>query len=102
MKIRRNDSVRVIKGKDRGTIAKVLSVMPRDEHILVDGVNTRKRHRRPRRSGEKGQIIDVISPIPASNVMVVCPRCGRATRIGQRMDGGQKVRVCKKCLQSLP
>jgi large subunit ribosomal protein L24 len=97
MKIRRGDTVIVISGKDKGKKGKVLEVFPKIAKIVVEGVNLKKKHMRPRKAGEKGQIIQTPSPLHVSNVKIFCPRCNRGTRIGYRLEGKKKFRICKKC-----
>lgn len=95
--IKKQDTVVVISGKDRGTRGKVLRVIPSENKILVEGVGLKKRHQRPRRSGQKGEIITMPSPIHRSNVMLYCTSCGKGVRVGSRVENNQKTRVCKKC-----
>lgn len=97
LRIKKGDNVKVRIGKDRGKTGKVTAVDQKTGRIVIDGLNTVKKHVRPRRQGEKGEIVAVSRSIPAGNVMVVCPSCGAATRVGARMDGEKKVRTCKKC-----
>lgn len=96
MKIRKNDIVRVISGKDRGKTGKVLRVVPKSGRIIVEGVNIYIKHVRPKKANTKGQIVKVTRSFDASNAMVVCQVCKRPTRTGYRTDGG-KIRFCKKC-----
>ncbi len=97
LKIKKGDTVKVLSGNDKGKTGEVLEVIPKSEKILVKGVNIRKKHVKPRRQGEEGGIIPSEYPIHSSKVNVVCPKCGKATRIGFEMDGENKIRVCKKC-----
>lgn len=97
MNIKKNDTVKIIVGKDKGKTAKVLRVFPEKKKILIDGLNTYKKHVRPKKQGEKGQIILVPRSICVSNAMLVCSGCGNAVRIGYRLSGDKKERVCKKC-----
>lgn len=98
MKIRRGDTVKVRSGKDRGKTGKVARVFPRDGTALVEGVNLKKKHRRSRRQDKKGEIILLPAPLAASAVQVVCPACGKPTRIGYQFeDSDKKVRMCRKC-----
>ena len=98
MKLKRGDMVEIISGKDRGKRGKVLTALQKSEKIIVEGVALRKKHQRPRRQGQKGEIINLPSPVHASNAMPLCQHCGRGVRIGyQTLDNGKKVRVCKKC-----
>ena len=97
--VRKNDRVVVITGKDRGKTGRVLEVQPRKRKVLVEGVNVVKRHNKANtRSGVQGGIVERESPIDISNVMVVCPTCGQATRAGhQVLTDGSRTRACKKC-----
>ena len=97
MKIRKGDNVQVLSGNDKGKTGEVLEVIPGTQKIIVKGINIRKKHVKPRKQGEEGGIIPVECAIHASKVNVVCPKCGKATRIGYEMEKDQKVRVCKKC-----
>ena len=97
MKIKKGDNVRIISGKDRGKNGKVLRVLNEGKKALVEGLNLVKKHSRPRRQGEKGQRISVPAAIHISNLMLVCPKCSRATRVGYKISGKNKFRVCKKC-----
>ena len=101
MKIRKGDTVLITSGKDRGRKGKVLKVFPKESRILVEGINLRKKHRKPRRSGEKGQIIEMPAPISISNVKLICPKCGKATRVGYKIVERKKYRICKKCGQEI-
>ena len=97
MKLRSGDTVRVMSGKDAGKEAKIARVIPKKNKVIVEGVATAKRHERPRGQTMQGGIIDKDMPIDASNVQIVCPKCG-PTRIGYRIDDdGEKTRVCVKC-----
>lgn len=97
MKLKKGDTVAIIKGKDKGKTAKVLRVLPHENKVFVEGVNMKKRHRRPRKAGQKGEIITIPHPLALANVMLVCNHCGKKTRVGYRVSGTQKARVCKKC-----
>ncbi len=97
LKIKKGDTVKVLSGNDKGKTGEVLEVIPKTEKIIVKGINIRKKHLKPRRQGEEGGIIANEFPIHASKVSVVCPKCGKATRVGFEMDKDVKVRVCKKC-----
>jgi len=99
MKIKKNDTVLIISGKDRGKKGKVLKAFPKENKVLVEGVNIVKKHQRPRRQGEKGQIIQLPKPIDVSNVKLICSKCGKATRVGYKIVGDRKFRICKKCQQ---
>ncbi len=97
MKIKKDDNVIVLSGKDKGKSGKVLQAMPKVDKVVVKGVNIRKRHIRPRKQGEKGQIIEMEAPIHVSNVMIVCSKCKKPSRIGYEINKEGKRRICKKC-----
>ncbi len=97
MKVKKNDTVLVITGKDAGKTAKVLVALPKDNKVVVDGVNVQKRHKKARSAQEVSSIQNQSGPIDASNVMVVCPVCNKATRVSYKVEGDKKARVCKKC-----
>lgn len=97
MKIKKGDNVLVISGKDRGKIGKVLRVLPEEATVLIEGVNLRKKHVRPKRSGEKGQTVTMPTPYGVSNVKIICQNCDKATRVGSKTEGDRKFRICKKC-----
>ena len=101
MEIRKDDTVVVLSGKDKGKQGKVLSADPKGGKVIVAGVNVASKHRKPRSQQEEGGIIKMETPIYACKVQVVCPKCGKATRVAHKTtvaDGKNKnVRVCKKC-----
>ncbi len=97
MKIRKNDQVKILSGKDRGKTGKVLRVFPKDGQALVEGLNLVKKHSRPKRQGEKGQRISVPAPLNTSNLMLVCPKCSKPSRVGFKIGGKSKFRICKRC-----
>jgi len=98
MKLKKNDNVRIIKGKDRGKNGKVIQVFPKLEKVVVEGLNIRVKHMRPRKQGETGQKIEFSAPMDASKVIFNCPKCGRTARLGFKyLDNKEKVRICKKC-----
>ena len=99
--IKKGDNVVVIAGKEKGKTGKVTEVSSKNNRVLVDGVNIVTKHQKARKHDEKSQIIKKNAPIEASNVMVVCPSCGKATRIAHSEVDGKKVRTCKKCKASL-
>ncbi len=101
MKIKKDDTILIITGKDKGKKGKVLRAFPRQNKILVEKVNIVKKHRRPKKQGEKGQIIEIPKPINVSNVKLICPKCGQATRIGFKISKNEKNRICKKCEQEV-
>ena len=97
MKVKKGDTVQVLAGNDKGKTGEVLEVIPKDSKIVVKGINVRKKHIKPRKQGEEGGIIPVECAINSSKVNVVCPKCGKATRIGYKIENDKKVRICKKC-----
>jgi len=97
MKIRKGDTVKIIKGKDRGKTGKVIQCFPQEGYVVVEGLNLRVKHLRARRGGEKGQKITYPAPLVHSNVMLVCPTCGKITRVGVKREGEARQRMCKKC-----
>ncbi len=97
MKIKKNDNIIILTGKDRDKQGKVLRVLTEDNKVLVEGMNLKKKHQRPRKQGEKGQMIDMPHPIHVSNVALYCGSCGKGVRMGAKLNGKKKVRVCKKC-----
>lgn len=101
MKIKKGDLVLIISGKDRGKKGKVIQTFLEEEKLLVEGVNFRKRHVKPKKQGEKGQIVTVPSPIFVSNVKFVCPKCKKISRVGYKMTESKKYRICKKCKQEI-
>ena len=102
LKIRKGDEVQVIAGKDRGKRGKVQEVDPNAQTVVVAGVNVAKRHRKPNPSkNEKGGIIEQPMPLSLGKVVVVCPHCGKATRVGTRVDEDNKERVCKRCGETI-
>jgi large subunit ribosomal protein L24 len=103
LKIKKGDRVRVLTGKDRGKTGEVMRAIPEDGKVIVDGVNVAKKHQRATRATMQGGIIDKDMPIPVANVAIVCPSCGKPTRVGFKVDAaGTKVRVCKKCAGEMP
>lgn len=103
MKIHKNDHVLIIRGKEKGKTGRVLRGFPKELKILVEGVNIKKKHQRPRRSGEKGQIIEVPMPISVSKVKLICPECKKPIRVkykiikSEELKKETKIRVCSNC-----
>ena len=97
MNIKRDDKVVVLSGKDKGKQGKVLIADPKAMKVVVEGVNVATKHKKPQKQGDEGGIIKVETPIYASKVQLVCPKCGKGTRVGHKIADGKKVRVCKKC-----
>lgn len=101
LNIKRGDNVMVITGKDKNKTGKVISVMPKENRVIVEGVNEVTRATKPRSAQDKGGLIKKNAPIDVSNVMLVCPVCGKPSRVGIEVVDGKKVRVCKKCKASI-
>ena len=101
MKIRKNDQVLVISGKDRGRKSKIIKVFPKEGKVVIDGVNLRKKHVKPKKSGEKGQIVETPAPLNVSDLKLICSKCGKPTRVGYKVEGKRKYRICKKCGQEI-
>ena len=104
MKIKKGDNVKILKGKDSGKTGKVLHVIKNDGKVVVEGLNLRYKHMRPRKQGETGQKIMFPAPLSISNVMLVCPKCGKPTRVSFKVldkkgeiKKEKKQRICKKC-----
>ena len=97
MNIRKDDTVIVLSGKERGKKGKVLATMPQTGKVIVEGVNMATRHTKPRRQGETGGIVKREAAIASCKVQVVCPKCSKGTRVAHKIEGDKKVRVCKHC-----
>ncbi len=96
-RIKKGDLVEVISGRYKGKRGRVLRVIPKENKVIVEGVNMVKRHQRPNPRMREGGIVEKEAPIYASKVMVVCPTCNQRTRVGFKVVDGHKVRYCKKC-----
>jgi len=101
MKIKTGDTVLIIAGDDKSRTGKVVSVFPKENKLLVGGINIQKRHTRPKKEGEKGQIVEKPGPIAVSNVKFVCPKCNKPTKLAVKKEGKKKLRVCKNCGQTV-
>ena len=97
MRIKKGDQIQVIAGKSKGKKGKVTRVLPASGKIVAEKINVMKKHMKPKREGEKGQIVEVDAPFDVSNAMLVGPECGKMTRVGYSVKNGNKSRVCKKC-----
>ncbi len=97
MKIKKDDTVKIISGKDRGKTGKVTHALKAENRIVVEGVNIAKKHSKPKKQGQKGQMIQMPMPVDVSNAMVVCGSCGKPSRVGKKTIGSKNIRVCKKC-----
>lgn len=96
MKLKKGDNVILVTGKDKGKKGKIVKVLPRENKVIVESLNMIKKHQRPRKSGEKGQIINIAMPIHASNVMIVDPKTGKGSRIGKKRMGDKFIRIAQK------
>ena len=97
MNIKRDDKVIVLSGKDKGKQGKVMIADPKAMKVVVEGINVATKHQKAQKQGQEGGIIKVETPIYASKVQLVCPKCSKATRVAHKVTGDKKVRVCKKC-----
>jgi large subunit ribosomal protein L24 len=102
IKVKKNDKVRIVHGKDNGKTGKVLFVNTKNSTVIVEGLNLVKKTRRPDQQNQKGGIIDIEAPVHISNVKVICPKCGVAMRVKKReLADGRNVRICGKCSEIL-
>lgn len=102
IKVKKNDNVIVLSGRDRGKQGKVTQVFPKLGLLVVEGVNLRFKHLKTRQRGRTGSRVQYAAPLPIAKVSVICPRCGKPTRVRIQIGSdGQKVRLCRKCSQSM-
>ena len=99
--IKKDDTVIVISGDDKGKKGKVLEVSPKERKVIVDGVNIVSKHVKPRRQGETGGIVKAEGALYADKVMLFCSKCGKGVRPGHKIEDGKKIRVCTKCGETL-
>lgn len=97
MKIKKGDTVKILRGKDRGKTGKVVRVLAKEERVAIENLNLFKKHVRPKKQGEKGEKVDVARPLPAANVAFFCNNCRQGVRLGFEMKDDKKVRICRKC-----
>ena len=97
MNIKKNDTVIVLSGKDKGVKGKVLKAMPSENMVIVEKVNVAPCHTKPRRQGETGGIVKRETPIRACKVALFCDKCGKGVRVGYKVEDGKKTRICRKC-----
>ncbi|MBQ3532687.1 MAG: 50S ribosomal protein L24 [Oscillospiraceae bacterium] len=97
MNIKKNDTVIVLSGKDKGVKGKVLEAMPSTNMVLVENVNVATCHTKPRKQGEQGGIVKRETPIRACKVALYCEKCGKGVRVGHKIEGDKKIRICRKC-----
>ncbi len=102
IKLKTNDQVEVLAGKDKGRVGKILRVEPREGKAVVEKINVIKRHTKPSSANQQGGIIEKEAPIHTSNLMLICPKCSKTVRLGKKiLEDGTKVRICKKCGESV-
>lgn len=97
MRIKKNDTVQIISGKDKGKTGKVINVDLKKNYLSVEGINLYKKKVRPKRQGEKGEIVTITRPLNLSKVMLYCANCKKGVRAGLRSEGSVKKRFCRKC-----
>ena len=101
MKLKKGDNVIITTGKDKGKKGKIVRVLPKKNRVIIEGLNIVKKSQRPRKSGEKGQMIKMAMPIHASNVMIVDPKTNKGSRIGKKIVAGKKIRIAKRSNQEI-
>ncbi len=99
MKIKKGDNVIVLSGKDKGRKGKIIKVLPKEGRAVVENVNLKKKHLKPKKGGQKGEKASLPRPVSASSLMLVCKQCGKPARTGSKLESGKKIRICKKCGQ---
>jgi len=97
MKLKKGDSVKVIRGKDKGKTSKIDQVFPKEGKVLVANVNQYKRHLKARSQTKPSEIVTLTKPLPEENVILICPKCHKTTRVGYKIEKDNKLRICKKC-----
>ena len=101
MKLKKGDQVKVRSGKDKGKTGKIEKVYSKENKVLVSGVNQYKRHVKAQTQTQKSEIVTIIKPLPVSAVSLICPNCKKETRVGFKIDGNVKLRICKKCKKKI-
>lgn len=101
MNVKKGDNVVVLAGKDKGKSGKIIAALPQKNRVVVENVNIHTKHKKARNAQEKSGIEKIEASIDASNVQVICPECGKATRVAHKIEGDKKTRICKKCGASL-
>jgi large subunit ribosomal protein L24 len=97
MKLKKGDKVQVLSGKDRDKTGQIERVLAKEGKVLVSGVNLYKKHVKPRSQAQRGEIIDMTRPLLASKVALICPKCDKITRVGYKLSGSGKTRICRAC-----
>ena len=101
MKLRKGDNIIIVAGKEKGKKGKIIKVIPLENKVVIEGMNMLSKHRRPRKSNEKGQMIKIAMPIHASNVMIIDPKTEKGSRVGSKEVGGKKVRISRRSGQEI-
>lgn len=101
MNIKKGDLVLVIKGKDKGKTGKVTQAMPKERLVTVTGINIGKKHLKPSQKNPHGGIVNFNCPIKSANVVLICPRCNKSTRVAYKVTKSSKLRICKKCGEAI-
>lgn len=101
MKLKKGDEVKVIRGKDKGKTGKLEKVFPQLEKVLILGINEYKRHMKAKSQSEPSEIVTIAKPLGVASVALICPKCHVATRVGYTMEKDKKVRICRKCEQTI-
>jgi len=101
IKIKKGDEVIMLNGKDKGKKGKVLKIVRKSNRVVVDGLNLVKKNLKPKKQGEKGEVITMPRAVDISNVAIFCPRCNKGVRVGFRLSGEQKMRICRKCQETI-
>jgi len=102
MKLKKNDEIKVVSGKDKGKTGKIEKVFSQEDKVLISGVNEYKKHVKGNQyTGQRSEVITIAKPLPVANVMFVCPKCHEPARLGYGVEGDKKVRICKKCKSSV-
>jgi large subunit ribosomal protein L24 len=101
IKIKKGDEVIMLNGKDKGKKGKVLKIIKKSNRVIVEGLNLVKKNLKPKKQGEKGEIISMPRSVNISNVAIFCSRCNKGVRVGFRLSGDQKMRICRKCQETI-
>lgn len=101
MKLKKNDQVKIVMGKDKGKTGKIEKVLPKENKIVVGGINIFKRHIKKSMGAKESGIKEITKPLPVTNVALVCPKCTMVTRVGYKIEDAKKKRICKKCEQEI-
>lgn len=101
LKLKKGDKVIVTAGKARGQQGKIVRVLPRDNKVIIEGINLVKKRERSRREGKKGQVLEKAAPLDASNVQILCPGCGKGGRVGYKSEQNVKMRICRRCQREI-